>query len=317
MTSPSTIRDLRAALEELEEKKREIDEQYRNVAAALRYFEESVQGPRPQTEEASTSNLGDAIYEVLSVERPLHRRNVYERMVEMRINVGGLPSVDSQLSRDPRFRNVGKGMWDLSEPPVQDEREGSRVSNLGDAIHEVLTAERPLHRRQVYERLVEMGISIGGQTPVDSVGARLSTDPRFKNVGGGVWDLSEPPVQDERKGARVRLEPSRVSNLGDAIHEVLTAERPLHRRQVYERLVEMGMTIPGQDPVNNVGAHLSLDPRFMSVGGGVWDLADPPERDESGRPEPVDFEDGTGRPGRALEDDDDQYEGDEEDSVPW
>lgn len=241
MTSPSTIRDLRAALEELEEKKREIDEQYRNVAAALRYFEESVQGPRPQTEEASTSNLGDAIYQVLTAERPLHRREVYERLVEMGISVGGLPSVDSQLSRDPRFRNVGKGMW----------------------------------------------------------------------------DLSEPPARDESKRPRIRPEPSRVSNLGDGIYQVLTTERPLHRRQVYERLEEMGMTIPGQDPVNNVGAHLSLDPRFMSVGGGVWDLADPPEHEESDRPEPVDFDDETDRPGRVLEDDGDQYEGDEEDSVPW
>lgn len=241
MTSPSTIRDLRAALEELEEKKREIDEQYRNVAAALRYFEESVQGPRPPTEEASTSNLGDAIYEVLKEDRPLHRQQVYGRLVEMGVRVGGLPSVDSQLSRDPRFRNVGKGMWDLSEPPARDETE--------------------------------------------------SPDAVFKHI--------------------------RTNSVGDAIYEVLTAERPLHRRQVHERLVEMGMTIPGRDPVNNVGAHMSLDPRFMSVGGGVWDLADPPERDESGRPEPVDFDDETDRPRRVLEDDDDQYEGDEEDSVPW
>lgn len=270
MTSPSTIRDLRAALEELEEKKREIDEQYRNVAAALRYFEESVQGPRPQTEEARPH----CIYPAASDEPAATQR--------------------------PRPRT-----------------EEASTSSLGDAVYQVLTAERPLHRRQIYERLVEMGVSVRGQTPVNSVGGRLSSDPRFKNVGGGVWDLSEPPVQDERKGARVRLEPSRVSNLGDAIYEVLTAERPLHRRQVHERLVEMGMTIPGQDPVNNVGAHLSLDPRFMSVGGGVWDLADPPERDESGRPEPVDFDDETDRPGRVLEDDDDQYEGDEEDSVPW
>lgn len=244
MTSPSTIRDLRTALEELEEKKREIDEQYRNVAAALRYFEESVQEPRPRMEEASKSNLGDAVYEVLK-------------------------------------------------------------------------EERPLHRQQVYERLVEMGVSVRGQTPVNSVGGRLSTDPRFRNVGGGMWDLSEPPPRDGSEGARVRPDQARVSNLGDAIYQILTAERPLHRREVYERLVEMGMTIPGRDPVNNVGAHLSLDPRFMSVGGGVWDLADPPEHDESDRPEPVDFDDETDRPGRVLEDDDDQYEGDEEDSVPW
>lgn len=255
MTSPSTIRDLRTALEELEEKKREIDEQYRNVAAALRYFEESVQEPRPRMEEASKSNLGDAIYEVLKEDRPLHRQQVYGRLVEMGVRVGGLPSVDSQLSRDPRFRNVGKGMWDLSDPTARDERVTWRC-------------------------------------------------------GTGRVPKSELPARDESEEAR-------VSNLGDAIYQILTAERPLHRRQVHERLVEMGRTIPGRDPVNNVGAHMSLDPRFMSVGGGVWDLAGPPEHDESGRPEPVDFDDETGRPGRELEDDDDQYEGDEEDSVPW
>lgn len=130
MTSPSTIRDLRAALEDLEEKKREIDEQYRSVAAALRYFEESKKGPRPRREEASTSNLVDAIYEVLTAERPLHRQQIYERLVEMGIGVGGQSPVDNvgaHLSRDPRFRIVGKGMWDLSEPPVRDESRFSAV----------------------------------------------------------------------------------------------------------------------------------------------------------------------------------------------
>ena len=261
MTSPSTIRDLRAALKELEEKKREIDEQYRSVAAALRYFEESKKGPSPRTEEASTSNLGNAIYEVLTVERPLHRQPIYERIVEMGVSVGGLPSVDSQLSRDPRFRNVGKGMWDLSDPRARDE-----------------------------------------------------TKPRILLCGTG---RISSRARDESEGAGVRPEQSSASNLGDAIYQILRAERPLHRRQVYERLVEMGMTIPGRDPVNNVGAHLSLDPRFMSIGGGVWDLADPPEHDESDRLEPVDFDDQTDRPGDVLEDDGDQYDGDEEDSVPW
>ena len=159
MTNPSTINDLRAALKELEEKKRKIDEQYRNVAAALRYFEESKKGPHPPPEESSTSNLGDAIYEILST------------------------------------------------------------------------------------------------------------------------------------------------------------ERPLHRREVHNRLLEMGMKIPGQSPINNVAAHLSKDPRFKRGGGGVWDLADPPQDDEPSRPEPFDFDDETDQQGHVLEDDDDQA--DEEDSLPW
>lgn len=75
------------------------------------------------------------------------------------------------------------------------------------------------------------------------------------------------------------------------------------------------MRIPGQSPINNVGAHLSLDPRFMSVGRGVWDLADPQEHDEPSHPEPFDFDDEADQQGHVLEDDDDQA--DEEDNVPW
>lgn len=239
MTNPSTINDLRAALKELEEKKRKIDEQYLNVAAALQYFEESMGGPHP--------------------------------------------------------------------PPEQ-----SRTSNLGDAIYEILSTERPLHRRQIYERQVEMGISARSFT---TVGAQLSSDPRFKSVGGGKWDLTDLPVRDESEGAHARPEQSRTSNLGDAIYQILRAERPLHRQEVHRRLEEMGMRIPGQSPINNVGAHLSLDPRFTSVGRGVWDLADPPQDDEPSRPEPFDFDDETDQQGHVLEDDDDQA--DEEDNVPW
>ena len=81
--------------------------------------------------------------------------------------------------------------------------------------------------------------------------------------------------------------------LRNAISEILIAEGgPLHRRVIHSRLVESGVRIGGQDPVNNVGAHLSLDPRFRSIGDGVWDLVEA----------------------------DDQYEEDEdedEESVPW
>ena len=245
MTNPSTINDLRAALKELEEKKRKIDEQYRNVAAALRYFEESKKGPHPPPEESSTSNLGDAIYEILST-------------------------------------------------------------------------ERPLHRREVHNRLVEMGMKIPGRDSVNNVGAHLSLDPRFKRVERGVWDLADPPVRDERDERRARFEHIRTNSIGDAIYEILSTERPLHRREVHNRLLEMGMKIPGQSPINNVAAHLSKDPRFKRGGGGVWDLADPPQDDESSQPEQFDFDDESDQQGHVLEDGDDQAdEEDEEDGLPW
>ena len=88
-------------------------------------------------------------------------------------------------------------------------------------------------------------------------------------------------------------------SLNDAIFAVLSAERPLHRRAIHDRVVEMGVRVRGQDPVSNVAAHMSADPRFHSVGGGMWDFVNPPTNDE----EPNSY--------------DSQDEEDEEDNVPW
>ena len=57
--------------------------------------------------------------------------------------------------------------------------------------------------------------------------------------------------------------------------EILAAEGPLHRQEIYESLVKLGVQIGGQDPINNLGAHLSLDSRFENVGVGVWQLTEP------------------------------------------
>ena len=89
-------------------------------------------------------------------------------------------------------------------------------------------------------------------------------------------------------------------SMNDAIFAVLSAERPLHRRVIHDRVVEMGVTVRGRDPVSNVTAHMSLDPRFHSIGGGMWDFVDPPT---------TTAEEPNG--------DDTQDNEDEEDNVPW
>ena len=62
--------------------------------------------------------------------------------------------------------------------------------DMGTVMSEILSREGPLHRREIHDRLVEIGVRIGGRTPINNVGARLSTDSRFKNVGRGMWDLA-------------------------------------------------------------------------------------------------------------------------------
>ena len=100
----------------------------------------------------------------------------------------------------------------------------------------------------------------------------------------------------------------KLPGIPDAIAEILAREGPLHRSVIYDRLVEMGVHIRGRDPVNNVGAHLSIDDRFKNVGRGMWDLSKP--GNETAEPERF----GTNREPDGIGDENDQ---DEEDSIAW
>ena len=162
------------------------------------------------------------------------------------------------------------------------------TSEIPDAIYDILVEAGTLHRQDIYERLEDMGARIGGQNPVNGMGVYLSRDQRFKSLGGGMWTLAGQAGDDAGDS-------SGAVSLDDAIFAVLSAERPMHRSDIHDRVVEMGVKVRGLNPVNNVTAHMSLDPRFHSVGGGMWDLVDPP----------------------AANEDDTQDDEDEEDNVPW
>lgn len=47
---------------------------------------------------------------------------------------------------------------------------------------------------------------------------------------------------------------------------------PLHYGEIYDRLRQRGISVPGKDPRRNIGAHLSNDERFESLGSGEWGL---------------------------------------------
>ena len=134
MAKQTTIRDLRDALRDVEVRKRQVDEEYRALAATLRYFE-SLEQEQPRSQYPS----------------------------------GAQPRVPS---RGYSFE-------------------------LRNTMYEILTDEGPLHRTEIYERLAARGISVHGRDPVNAVGAHLSADPRFENVGRGEWDLSDLPNNEE------------------------------------------------------------------------------------------------------------------------
>lgn len=66
---------------------------------------------------------------------------------------------------------------------------------------------------------------------------------------------------------------SHSSNMRDSMEQILRSEaRPLHYREIYNRLVASGVRVNGEDPVRNTGAHLSSDDRFQSLGSGMWGM---------------------------------------------
>ena len=96
----------------------------------------------------------------------------------------------------PSYPIPTQGYFESSDGRSEPRRQHSR--DMRDAMVDILAREGPLHRRVIHKRLVEMGVRIGGQDPVNNVGAHLSIDPRFKRVGGGIWDLNEPPAPDAK-----------------------------------------------------------------------------------------------------------------------
>ena len=171
-------------------------------------------------------------------------------------------------------------------------------AGLNDAIYELLHRNGPLHRREIFDRLIQSSMTIGGQSPINTMAAHLSHDPRFKSVGDGRWGLFDEQIKQPHI--------TQGDNLKDAIYEILATDGPLHRSVIYERLIENGARVGGQRPIDNVGAHMSQDYRFMSRGGGLWDLVEKP--DGSGETKTSNFK---------VEDGNDELEDEDEEDVPW
>ena len=75
-------------------------------------------------------------------------------------------------------------------------RASTYAQELTDAIYDTLLSKHPLHRTAILDRVAERGIHVGGTKPINSIGSYLSTDPRFKNCGRGMWTLEHEPINE-------------------------------------------------------------------------------------------------------------------------
>lgn len=62
-------------------------------------------------------------------------------------------------------------------------------------------------------------------------------------------------------------------DIRNAAHEVLLQEGgSLHRNIILERMSQLGVTVVGKTPTNNLTAQMCRDARLISRGRGIWDI---------------------------------------------
>lgn len=58
---------------------------------------------------------------------------------------------------------------------------------------------RPLHAKEIYQRLLEGGVKIRSKTPITSVSISLNRDKRFMRIAPNTYRLSDIEVQKEER----------------------------------------------------------------------------------------------------------------------
>lgn len=55
---------------------------------------------------------------------------------------------------------------------------------------------KPVHAKEIYQKLIEGGVRIRGKTPITSIAISLSRDKRFKKIAPNTFKLTEETGQD-------------------------------------------------------------------------------------------------------------------------
>jgi hypothetical protein len=114
-----------------------------------------------------------------------------ETLYRVEADKAKLASLSNQLITDDP-----KGMRSF---PVMDVTDQSREILLGrskyvgksvpEAAYEILReSNRPMHAKELAQRLIEGGLQIKGKTPLTSIATSLKRDKRFKKVGPNTFE---------------------------------------------------------------------------------------------------------------------------------
>ena len=82
-----------------------------------------------------------------------------------------------------RLRAFHADMQDPVDPSTQDEIRQGAVEILRGSLE-------PMHRKDIFNALVDRGLHVGGKDPINNLGAILSRNGAdFESYGNGMWGL--------------------------------------------------------------------------------------------------------------------------------
>ena len=112
---------------------------------------------------------------------------------DLRVKVRKLETKKREIDKQVENLHGAIRVFEQNGDPEQGDK-SPFAQEVSDAMFDILTDERPLHRKVILTLVQQRGIHLGGQNPVSTIGSYLSIDDRFKNVGRGIWTLREEPI---------------------------------------------------------------------------------------------------------------------------
>ena len=79
-------------------------------------------------------------------------------------------------------------------------------------------------------------------------------------------------LEEESDSEALPLTPGK--EMDNAMERIFESDHTyMHPKIMLDKLTEIGIKVPGENPTNNTRSHLSLDDRFEPVGNGLWGLS--------------------------------------------
>ena len=145
------IHAYKSRLQDLEKKRKRLEEE---IATIKKYLELAETLYRVEADKAKLASLSSKIITDEKGARPLPVADVTDRSREILLG---------------RSKYIGK--------------------SVSESVFQILREEnRPMHAKELLQRLVEGGMQIKGKTPLTSVATSLKRDKRFRKVGPNTFE---------------------------------------------------------------------------------------------------------------------------------